>query len=469
MRDEASGSPQAAPEGFASWPAYWKAQGAPWRKQPEIDEAQRRFLAQRRMVTPDIEHGRYPFRDERGSISLTRADIEWLLATHDDGLGANGPVTWRGESAWRPDGIDVRGADLAGENLSNLPLTRLLASLRFDEWMMATEAQREAAAVHLEFCVLREVHLEGANLRSAHLEGALLRDAHLQGVRLHGAHLEGANLAHAHLEGARLNYAHLGGIRFPAAVLEQVRQRVPVAPTQLPPASLRLAYFDATTNLERTDIGNRDDGWAALADVQWNSANLTVVAWSSVGALGDEQEARVTCDIDGKPKRQATRLQEFKDAVRANRQLVTVLRSQGMHEDADRFAYKAQKLQRQVARRQGRWDTAFGSWLLDVVAGYGYKPIRSVITYLLVILTFAAAYFALTNFGMPPFLSSHSSPLAWYEALVLSVSSFHGRGLFPTWLSLGDPIAILAAFEAIFGLLIEITFIATFTQRFFAR
>ncbi len=82
---------------------------------------------------------------------------------------------------------------------------------------------------------------------------------------------------------------------------------------------------------------------------------------------------------------------------------------------------------------------------------------------------FAGAYFTLTNFGVMPFLPSHSSPLAWYEAVVLSISSFHGRGLFPTGLSLGDPVAILAAVEAIIGLLIEITFIATFTQRFFAR
>jgi hypothetical protein len=55
------------------------------------------------------------------------------------------------------------------------------------------------------------------------------------------------------------------------------------------------------------------------------------------------------------------------------------------------------------------------------------------------------------------------------KLLVLSISSFHGRGLFPNGLRLGDPIAILAAVEAIIGLRIEITFIATFTQCFFAR
>jgi hypothetical protein len=52
---------------------------------------------------------------------------------------------------------------------------------------------------------------------------------------------------------------------------------------------------------------------------------------------------------------------------------------------------------------------------------------------------------------------------------VLSISSFHGRGFFQPVQSLGDPVAIIAAVEAIVGLLIEISFIATFTQRFFGR
>ena len=57
--------------------------------------------------------------------------------------------------------------------------------------------------------------------------------------------------------------------------------------------------------------------------------------------------------------------------------------------------------------------------------------------------------------------------LTWDEALVLSVSSFHGRGFFTQSITLGDTDARLAAIEAVFGLLIEISFIATFTQRFF--
>jgi hypothetical protein len=68
-------------------------------------------------------------------------------------------------------------------------------------------------------------------------------------------------------------------------------------------------------------------------------------------------------------------------------------------------------------------------------------------------------------FGLPA--PSALAPLPWYEALILSVSSFHVRGFFPGGLALDDLLTLLAAAEAVIGLFIEITCIATFTQRFF--
>jgi hypothetical protein len=68
--------------------------------------------------------------------------------------------------------------------------------------------------------------------------------------------------------------------------------------------------------------------------------------------------------------------------------------------------------------------------VLDWIAGYGEKPARAVRAYLGVVLGFAAAYFIITNFGQAVF-GTDSARLEWYEALVLSVSSFHGRGFFP--------------------------------------
>jgi hypothetical protein len=89
------------------------------------------------------------------------------------------------------------------------------------------------------------------------------------------------------------------------------------------------------------------------------------------------------------------------------------------------------------------------------------RPVRAFLAYVVVILGFASL-----NLLNSALVAPH---LSWNEAIVLSMSSFHGRGFFNPGITLGDACVELADSEALVGLLIEITFIATFTQRFFAR
>jgi len=67
----------------------------------------------------------------------------------------------------------------------------------------------------------------------------------------------------------------------------------------------------------------------------------------------------------------------------------------------------------------------------------------------------------------------HNKPgphhLSWYEAFVVSITAFHGRGFFVGTFSPGDPQALVAAIEAFLGLLIEVIFIATLTRRLFTQ
>ena len=58
-----------------SQPREWLDRWGYWRTEPEIDEQRQRFLAARRAVKPDVELGIYPFHDEHGPITLTRADV----------------------------------------------------------------------------------------------------------------------------------------------------------------------------------------------------------------------------------------------------------------------------------------------------------------------------------------------------------------------------------------------------------
>lgn len=404
-----------------AWKAYWKAQGQPWRTEPEIDGERQKYLAERCSVTPNIEKGIYPFR----GIKLNRADVEWLLATHENGRG---PVDWNEESQRARTGLDLRGADLRQEDLQGLPLARLCGGLTGSKMLhQASVEQRNKA----------QLHLEGSNLAFAHLEGSYLAGVHLEDANLYRSHLEKADLYTAHLEGTRLTEAHLEG------------------------ASLRRAFCDAATTLYEIILGNEEFGVVLLSDIHWNDAHISLVNWAQVKVLGDEQEAKQPSMWFGHLKTQREQLEGYQRAVRSNRQLAIALQNEGLNEDAARFAYRAQLLQRKIFLYQQKFGQYLFSLFLDLLAGYGYKPWRSFVAYLIVILGFATAYFVIGRTVGPSL-----SPLG---AFIFSMTCFHGRGFFPGGINLDDPITALAALEAFVGLLIEVTFIATLTQRLFGK
>jgi uncharacterized protein YjbI with pentapeptide repeats len=523
----------------AAWRIWWRSQGQNWRIEPEIGQERQALLTERRAIAPDVSRSAFPF----AGMSLTRGDVEWLLATHEHGRG---PVRWDDPAQRDRPGLDLRGADLRGVSLRGLPLARLLGGLAG-----ATDEQIAAAATHLERSDLREAQLQGADLRGAWLEGARaegvhlemaqlvraemkqidLRHAHLQGASLReafmekanlfeahlegatlsgtrlkaaslsGAHMEGASIGGArlegaflrntrlegarlygarldrasltgahlegtmarrvHLEGASLANASLGGKRMDAEDLARIRLWAPDFPEVLRPADIQRTFYDTASVLDNLSLGDKQYGYAELADAHWGDANLAVVRWTdgrNAIVLGDEREARQRVSPDGKRKTRAERLADLERAVRANRQLAVALQAQGLNEDAGRFAYRAQVLQARVLRRQYRIGQYLFSRFLDLLAGYGYRPWRSLVAYLLVIAGFALTYFIQGTISGPH--------LAWNEALIISLTAFHGRGFFPEQFQPGDPQSAIAAVEAVIGLLIEICFIATFTQRF---
>jgi hypothetical protein len=97
------------------------------------------------------------------------------------------------------------------------------------------------------------------------------------------------------------------------------------------------------------------------------------------------------------------------------------------------------------------------SWMIGTFADYGDYIGRLFLTYAVVVLGFAAIMFAVAS---PTLTLDHIR-----DVLVLSVTSFHGRGVQPPGLTLTDTLATLAGAEAVFGLLIEGLFIAAFTCR----
>jgi hypothetical protein len=388
------------------WNMYWERQGQPWRTQPEIDAERQQYLAKRRHRV--LKEGK--LIDLLRDIPLSRADIEWLLATHEHGRG---PVDWDDPAQRTRKGLHLCKADLRSVDLSKLPLASAdLGNARLEGAMLSS--------AHLENANLAYTHLEGANLSGAHLENALLFDAHLEGSNLIGSHLEEAILMHAHLEGADLTGC----------------------------------FLDAQTNLNGITLSSREMGTVTLADVHWGDVNLAVVDWSALSILGDESATLHPSGDYATPK---FKLEFLRRATRAYRQLSVVLRNQGLSEEAAYFAYRAQRMQRKVFWQRRTFGRYLFSLFLALISGYGYRPIRSFITYAVIISAFAFIY------------SLVGPHLVWNEAIVISMTAFHGRGFFPDQFKPGDPQALVAAIEAFVGLLIEVTFIATLTQRLFGK
>jgi uncharacterized protein YjbI with pentapeptide repeats len=189
---------------------------ADWRTEPEINVKRQEYLNKRRAITPDIKRGIYPFK----GVKLNRADIVWLLVTHEQGRG---PVDWSDASQRDRKGLDIRGANLRGADLHGLPLARIQGGLTEEDWFAATPRQSAMATAHLEGANLSGTHLEGAafcrahltkaNLSRAFLGGADLFGANLQEVCLYKTSLEGANLHGANLEGAKISQAELQGAK----------------------------------------------------------------------------------------------------------------------------------------------------------------------------------------------------------------------------------------------------------------
>jgi uncharacterized protein YjbI with pentapeptide repeats len=406
-----------------------------------------------------IAGGDHPFAS---NPPLTRDDIEWLLLL-------------RGS---RSRELDLRGADLRHANLSGLHLAmaQLQGAYLDDADLTGTDltgAHLEAARMNraqlrnaqlvgawMEAAELANAKLRRTHMDNAHLEGATCRNVNARGAVLAGAYLGGANFMGAHLEGSDLRDAKLFGAVVSAKDVERIHQAEdfarsgmkPVFPARLSGAHLETAIMDPATQLQGLCLGTNDQDAPFLADVRWGGANLSLVKWHTCrfGEMGAVK------DKSGKSHKQ--RVEDCGAAVRLNRQLAAELRNQGINEAANRYALRAHIMQRKLHWHERRPISWIASCFLNLVSGYGYRPWASVAIYAFVIGAFGFAYYEVG--------AARAPHLNIVEALTFSILSFHGKS---GGQSLGDLIVQLSAIEAILGLLIEVTFIVSFTQRVFQR
>lgn len=366
---------------------------------------------------------------------LTRADIEWLLAVHES-ENMRGPVVLGFLGHERRQGLDLRGAILKNEDLSELPLARVRFGMASQEWRAHILKEHIFAAAHVE-----NVNFMRTDLR----EAGLIR-LYCQGADFGEAHLERANLIGAHFEGAYLGRAYFAGCNFFQVTMS------------------------SSTILESPNFGDgTPEGGLILADVDWGGAALDHINWRLMPQLGDDhialhwktedyiKEFGRSLTPDQVHEQKTLRLEA---AARANRQVTIALRNQGIYEASDIYAYHAQALQRRIFWQQQEWGRWLFSKILASIVGYGYKLNRLLFTYILSLLAFALAYYSVSW--------SIGTHLTLSESLLVSFTAIHGR-VFIGQFGLDSPLSWIAGIEAVFGVVVEGAFVALLLQRLFGR
>ncbi len=300
MGDENAGP---SPPFERTWKDYWSSLGQPWRTEPEISPQRQVQLTLHRQLVPDIQAGVYSFAQV--TPRLTRADIEWLLATHE-AKGIVGPVSYSDDMTYRRS-LDLRGADLRHLDLSALPLGYTYGGLHGVEWDAATPEQREQAAIQLEGASLDYAELPFCHYAGARLERVSLRHAVLNYATLTAAHLAGSDLSYASLRVAQLRFADLTratlvGAYMRGAELRQIRaEGVDCSTATLESVDLRSACLDVAnligahleySNLSFVSLCDADLTDASLKQTIFFRANLTHAVLTNVNvAEGDFRRA----------------------------------------------------------------------------------------------------------------------------------------------------------------------------------
>ncbi len=399
-------------------------------------------------------------RDEFSSREMTGTYLIDPDVAILDGLDLRG-ADLAGEdlSAALLDGIDLRGAYLTNAQLEGASLRRChLEGAYLDRVAASASCFRRAAMGHcyarfanFTAADLRDVDFTGAVLRRVRFDASLLRGASLAHCKLTRASLRSADLFQTWFGGSLMMFATFGPVGVDPVVEKALHKAdwlgfVTDDPPQkylLRAANLTLARFDAETLLNDVSLWSADTANPQVADVVWGDVNLTAVTGWGVKS-GDETRAEGSSDPV-----------LYDRAARSNRQLAVQLRRQGMSDASDFYGYHAKLCEIRSFVLHGSYIRLVGSALLAGLCGWGFKPGRTVLWYLATLFLSWGGYLLTV-----PHLSG-------WQDLVLSVSSFHGRGVFVSNLqSLSRPASVLVVIEAVIGLLIEATFVATFTQRF---
>ena len=338
-------------------------------------------------------------------------------------------------------------ADFTEAKLQNVSFQKgRLQRSRFQRAQMRGVNLCEARLMHAQFqeTDLRDARFSGdgaaANATNAIFDQAIMTNCQANGVIFTKASFVEADLTRAQLSDAALQRADLSGCDLTDA--------------QLQGANLQGAVMSDQTELPKKFIGQN----TRLVDIHWNNVPLSGIEaedWPQIVF----DESVIQPHLERYP-----RVLALRNAERAYRGLAQTLRAQGMVDLASRYRRREKLIAGRALGANRQYAQQFGGWLLHIITGYGESIFTILRSYIITIIAFTFVYYVILNGGIASFQGT-----TVIDALVFSVTSFHGRGFFSAFsvnVTPHDPIAIIAMVEAVLGLFIEVTLIAAFSRRF---
>jgi uncharacterized protein YjbI with pentapeptide repeats len=329
---------------------------------------------------------------------------------------------------------DFREADLARVDLSHVKLGR--AQLCRATLTRSNLSGAVLPMANLDRARLQEANLSGADLRSATLHS--MEAVHLWAVE---ARMERCDMRGAVLNEARLSNAHLD---------DSDLREITLTGATLLGASLKLVRLDQQSSIDEAVF----DEHTRFLDILWGGTTLSRNNWNDLRKLGDEDDV----PAHGERKDIA---QAYRRVARTYRILSLNLRQQGMAEPADRFRMRGISWQARSdfrLRRYGRWASTM---TLRGIGGYGQTLWVPLLYYVLVVLSWTGFYLVISCHP-----TAEQSHLGLWDSLVYSITAFHGRGVYPSGITVGRLMTLLGALEAVIGLFIEAILVASFARRF---
>lgn len=348
-------------------------------------------------------------------------------------------------------GWDWLGADLTGWNLEGLKLSTYDEKANFKNVFMV--------AANLKGVIFEGANLERATLGSSILENADFNNANLEGADFEGSDLKKslfyrANLKKADFRGADLKDTNFMDSNLYKAILGGTNLQNAI----LTKCNLQEAYLGGA-NLENVDLHGsnlRDADFSE--DTKLHNVNLFKCK------IENSNLKFAFNQIDDKVIQERNSEKNYFEAKEVYRTLKNYFRQESIYDISGKYYYKEKLMEAKCNWKDKKYFKWISNMFLNLVAGYGERPLRVLIWWVGIILGYSFIYYFYNGIYIRMANNINSYNPKFLEALYFSIVTFTTLG-FGDFAPKPGFFQLFASFEALLGAIFMAMFIFVFARK----